>query len=413
MRTPILAAAMALAASVAAGQSPAGTPGMPDMEELAERVVADAAGVREGDIVLLEGHRRDAEFLESLALRARAAGAFPLLSYTSDRLERGKVDSTPERLDSRLSTLDVRLASMADAVITIDATDDPGLLNHVPAARLAERAKADAAIEDLYRRARVRRVRIGGGLYPTAAAANQYTLTQDELSGVFWGAVAAEGRDLRATGAMVKWALSRGAEARITNPNGTDIKFRIKGRPVIVSDGAITPQEAARGELEVWLPAGEVLVTPVPGSAEGRVVVDLMTHRGVEVTALNVQVRGGKVSSISARIGGDAVRRVYDASGPGKEQLSYLSIGINPRVRLPEGVKPGAPSPLGMLTLGLGNNARAGGENTGPFALALCLPGSTLLVDGRPLVESGRLVMPADPEDPGEPAVPDDPPRSP
>lgn len=413
MRTPILAAALGWAATIAAGQSPAGTPGTPDMEELADRVVVNAAGVREGDIVLLQGHRRDAEFMESLALRARAAGAFPLLSYTSDRLERGKFDSTPERLDSRLSALDVRLASMVDAVIAIDATDDPGLLNHVPASRLAERAKADAAIEDLYRRGRVRRVRVGGGLYPTAAAANQYTLTQDELSGVFWGAVAADGRDLRATGEMVRWALSQGEEARITNPNGTDLKFRIQGRPVIVSDGTITPEEAARGELEVWLPAGEVLLTPVPGSAEGRVVVDLMTHRGVEVTALNVQVRGGKVASISARIGGDAVRRVYDASGPGKEQLSYLSVGINRRVRLPAGVKAGAPSPLGMLTLGLGNNTRAGGENTGPFALALSLPGSTLLVDGKPLVEGGRLVMPASPEDPAGPGRPDESPRTP
>ena len=403
MRTPVtLSAALLLgfAAAARAQQPPAST-----LDAVATRIVNASARVAQGDIVLIRGNTKDQDLLERLAVKVRARGAFPIVSCSTDALTRAMFDDVPAELDSQLNAADVRLATMVNAVIIIDRVDNPSLLNHVPPARLAARARADAAAWELLRRARVRTVVLGGGLFPTAATANQYALTQDELARMFWDAALAQPAGLDATGQVVRQSLA-GKEARITNPNGTDIRFRIEGRRAWVNDGEL--EEPAPGQpappLHVTLPAGDVSIVPVPGTAEGRVVADTLTYRGREITGLTLVFKAGRVTSMNAKTGIEALRQLYDAAGPGKEQLAYLQIGVNGLVRLPAGVKINAPMPAGMITLGIGNNLNAGGENASPFAAAVFLPGCTLKVDDQAVVDAGRLVMPTSPdEDPESP----------
>jgi hypothetical protein len=47
--------------------------------------------------------------------------------------------------------------------------------------------------------------------------------------------------------------------------------------------------------------------------------------------------------------------------------------------------------PAGMVTVGIGNNLYAGGNNKNSFGDAFHLPGSTLTIDGKILVEKGIL----------------------
>ena len=45
----------------------------------------------------------------------------------------------------------------------------------------------------------------------------------------------------------------------------------------------------------------------------------------------------------------------------------------------------------GMVTIGTGNNVWAGGENNSTYFLACFLPGCNLEVDGKLIVENGKL----------------------
>ncbi len=47
--------------------------------------------------------------------------------------------------------------------------------------------------------------------------------------------------------------------------------------------------------------------------------------------------------------------------------------------------------PAGVLTLGFGNNLWAGGANKEPYGMHVHLQGTTILLDGKPLVENGAL----------------------
>ena len=163
--------------------------------------------------------------------------------------------------------------------------------------------------------------------------------------------------------------------------------MEIEGRPIVVSDGVISADAMKTGGAACWagLPAGEVMLTPIPGTAEGKVVIDR------DIQGLTLTFKGGKLTSMTAKSGLEREKALYDAAGPGKESLGSVDIGMNPNVHLVPGSRMVAWMAAGVVTLWMGNNTSAGGENNVNYAMPYFLPGSTVEVDGKPLVEKGVL----------------------
>lgn len=387
--TLILGAAVVTAVA----QSPAKESTAPDFAGLARKVVTQSAGIHEGDIVLISGGVRDVNLLESIAVEVRKVGAFPLVELVSERMSRRFYDEVPEKYDSQALELARKLADVVTATISVDFVENQDFLAGVPPARIAARAKANETLGKLFLDRNIRQVSLGNGLYPTAQTARQFGITREQLSTLFWNGVNVDYGRLHANAEEVKRVLESGKEVHITNPNGTDLKVRIEGRPVSVSDGVI-PAEKTRGggpSNQVWLPAGEVYLAPVPGTAEGKIVADDDFFQGKPVRGMTMTVRGGKVTSMTAKSGLEPVKAFYDASGPGKEDLSNLDFGVNPSVQAPAGGRISTFTPAGMVTVGTGNNVWAGGNNTSSFAWVGYLSNSTVKVDGKLIVENGKL----------------------
>lgn len=376
--------------SIAAGA------GMPvDHEALAHKLVAQCTGVHENDTVLINGGAHDLELLEDIALNVRKLGAFPLLTIGSDRMTKRMVDDVPSRYDSQSPALDLKLAGMADALISVDFGEAEGLLAHVPAERMATRAKAGQPVGELFLKRGVRQVNLGNGLHPTAALAKRFGVPQEELARIFWDGVNVDYAKLQSTGEAVKAALASGKEVHITNPNGTDLKVRVEGRQIFVSDGVISAEEMKKGgaACQTWLPAGEVYLAAVPGTGEGKVVVDRQFFQGKDIEGLTLTFKAGKLTSMTAKSGLDPLKALYDASGAGKDVFGVIDLGINPNVHLVPGSRMQAWMPAGMVTVGFGGNDWAGGENSVPFGLFSFMPGSTVTIDGKTIVENGALKM--------------------
>ncbi len=53
-----------------------------------------------------------------------------------------------------------------------------------------------------------------------------------------------------------------------------------------------------------------------------------------------------------------------------------------------------SPVAAGMVTLGIGRNTWAGGDNNVSFGIPLYLPGSTLAADGNKIIVDGKLALP-------------------
>ena len=366
-----------------------------DLEQLAQRLVTQSAAVKEGEIVFISGQPHDAELLENIAVEVRKAGAFPLVEYNSDRLSKRMFFDVPEKYDSQTNTLGAKLAEVIDVTISIGNGLTQDLFEGADPKRMAARGKAGEAIGQAFMKNNVRTVDIGNNLYPTPWRAERYGMSEDELSKTFWTGVNLDYSELQTRGEQVKAALAAGNELHITNPNGTDLKLRIQGRPVLVSDGIISAEDLKQGgaAVAVYLPAGEVYTTPVPGTAEGKVVHTRDFFRGKPIDNLTLTFSGGKLTAMTGSGPGYAdYKAEYDAvSDPRKDLFGYVDFGINPNVTLPAGSTVGNWVPAGTVTVGTGTNTWAGGDNSVPYGATIYLPGSTVMLDGKAIVENGVL----------------------
>lgn len=367
-----------------------------DLEQLAERLVRQSAGVKEGDIVLVSGGAESMELLEDIAVQVRKAGAFPLVTVGSDRMAKRMYTDVPEKYDSQADRLDLKLAEVVNAVIAVDRNTDEKLFADADPKRIAARARANEGTEEAYFKHNVRMVEVGNGLYPQEWLAPRYGMTAEELAKTFWGGVNIDYTDLQARGAQVSAALAAGSELHITSPAGTDLKVKVQGRPYGVSDGIITAEDVKKGpaNLSVYLPAGEVYTTPVPGTAEGKIVSKKEYFRGEEIDDLTLTFSAGKLTSINGSGPGFAkMKAIYDAAGEGKDIFAFVDFGINPNVKLPANSQLATWVPAGTVTLGVGNNVWAGGDNKTSYSYGVSLAGTTVTLDGKPVVEAGQLKL--------------------
>ncbi len=299
----------------------------PDLRAIAHQLIAGVM-LQEGQSVFITGSLRDAGLMEDLAIEARKVGAQPLLAIWSERLVRRSYDEVPAKYDDQDPKLDLAVAKLFDAQIAIDFGESEGLLAGVPEGRIAARAKAFAP-----------------------------------------------------------------GTAQLTHPNGTSLTFDVSGRTPTISSGALMQAQAAQGgaALLTWLPAGEFQLAAVPGSAEGKIVIDKALWRGKMIRGLTLVFSQGKLTSMTATSGLEPLKATYDAAGPGKERFGVIDIGLNPAVDFPLATGAIVWPQAGAVTVGIGNDVFSGGDNNTDFQFAAQLGGASVTVGGKPAVDKGRL----------------------
>ena len=367
-----------------------------DLEGVANRLVARVAGVQEGEVVFISGSVRDAELLENLRTSVRQVGAFPLVTLNSDRMFRQYYEKVPEKYDSQTPELELKLANLPAVAIVIDSNESDDIAAGISTTRRAAVGKAGQPVADLYLKRNVRSVEVGNGIYPTGFRAKRFGMSEDDLAKTFWEAVSADYSAIQETGDNIRTALAAGKEVHITNPNGTDLKVKIEGRSFFVSDGVISADDIKKGgpAVAVYLPAGEVYCAPVPNTANGKVVQTLTYYNGKEVNDLTLTFVDGKVTAMTGAGPGFAeLKADYDAREAGKELFAFVDFGINPNLKIWPTSKIGNWVQSGMVTVGIGSNAWAGGDNKISYGLTSHLPGCTVSLDGKTIIENGALKL--------------------
>ena len=362
-----------------------------DYEGLAQKIVNQCAAVKENDIVLIYGGVKNMELLEDIAANVMKNGGYPLISVWSDRLTKRYLAEVPAKYDTRSPKLDMDLYGFVNVIISVSYSESEDLLSDIDPQRLATIRNASLPAQELYFKRNIRGVNLGNGLYPTAALAKEFGISIDELTEIYWNGVNVDYTWLEATGREVSKMFAAGKEVQITNANGTDLKVGIVNRKVLVSNGIMSPEDLAGGspERQKYLPAGEVFMSVVPGTAEGKVIVDHFFYNGKDIPGLTLIFKAGKLVSMTAQSGLEPLKALYDASAEGKEDFSIIDIGINPNVKQIPGTDFASYVSSGMVTIGQGNNLWSGGDNKCPFGITYFLPGSTLKIDGKVLIENG------------------------
>jgi leucyl aminopeptidase (aminopeptidase T) len=363
-----------------------------DFKSVAAKVVNQSAGVREGEIVLVNGSDEDLPLLEDIAIEVMKVGGHPLVSVNTREYNRRSYDEVPAKYDAQSAALSLKLVELANVSIATESGEGR-TIKGVPAERVAARGKAFAPVLSLAAKRNVRLVSLGNGLYPSEERAEQFGISREELGRLMYGGVDADYQQLQTTGEQMRKVLAGGKELRITNPSGTDLRVGIAGRQVIVNDGVISPEERKQGgpALSVWLPAGEVYLRPEPGTAKGVIVADQLYYQGDRIEGLRLELKGGKMVAMTAKSGLDPLRKYYELASPGKDAFTVVDIGINPGIKLPEGGAVNVWSRAGAVTVVVGSDLWAGGSNSSNFDIAPEIRNATVEVDGTALVKDGKL----------------------
>lgn len=177
----------------------------------------------------------------------------------------------------------------------------------------------------------------------------------------------------------------RGREVEVRTPAGTELIFSIAGRKPHTDTGIFQ----APGDFGN-LPAGEVFIAPVEGTAEGVVVVD-----GSMVDRKSGKVEISVKKGVAVEISGDhsqKIIRMLDEVGPKARNLAEFGIGTNPKARLIGNVLEDE-KVLGTCHIALGDNSTFGGRVRVGIHIDGILLKPTVKLDGKILMRNGQLKL--------------------
>jgi leucyl aminopeptidase (aminopeptidase T) len=177
---------------------------------------------------------------------------------------------------------------------------------------------------------------------------------------MFFTSMAVDWHALAERTARLATEVNRAVGLRLSTPNGTRLSFSMEGRRAEGDDGLLT----APGSFGN-LPAGEVYLAPLEGTAEGELVIEYAPTRRL-VSPLRMIVRGGEVVDI---VGDEPYRfwleEKFGASSLNRN-IAELGIGTNDRASRPDNVLE-AEKILGTVHVALGDNTGFGGTISTPF----------------------------------------------
>jgi leucyl aminopeptidase (aminopeptidase T) len=180
---------------------------------------------------------------------------------------------------------------------------------------------------------------------------------------------------------------SKAETVRVQTALGTDITFSISGMKGHV-DGGLYTRKGTWGNI----PAGEASVGPKEGTAEGGIVIDWsMSTIGRLIEPLHMIVEKGRAVDIKGEQS-DMLMERLKPFGHSAFTVAELGLGTNDCAQLC-GLTLEDEKFLGTAHLALGNNISFGGTTSVPIHLDGVLTRPSVIIDGSPIMELGRLVI--------------------
>jgi aminopeptidase len=176
--------------------------------------------------------------------------------------------------------------------------------------------------------------------------------------------------------------------ARVRTPAGTDLTMSLDGRGAV----ALTGRVGGPGTFAA-MPDGEAAISPVEGTTEGVLVIDhTMDNLGLLDRPVRMTVRSGRVVEILGGASAEQLRTLVAGSDANATNIAEFAIGTNDRARL-IGSMTEDKKYLGSVHVAIGDNHVIGGTITSELHLDGLLLRPTVELDGKRVVEDGRLLV--------------------
>jgi len=174
------------------------------------------------------------------------------------------------------------------------------------------------------------------------------------------GAMNVDWKTLATTTLALAKVVNTADSVRIKTPNGSSLSFSMRGRKAL-SDTGILSKRGAFGNL----PAGEVFLAPVEGSAQGRLVLEWGPTRQLS-SPVALTIQDGYVTDISGSDEYAEYLRAKLTERKDNANVAELGIGTNRSARRPDNILE-SEKIYGTIHIALGDNSSFGGTVKTPF----------------------------------------------
>ena len=180
--------------------------------------------------------------------------------------------------------------------------------------------------------------------------------------------------------------LNDSVKIKVTTTAGSDFSFSVNGRNWLPDTGIISKKGTCTN-----LPAGEVFVSPLEGSFNGKIVLDIFKHEGETYAARGslIEVKNGKVVSCS-----DKPSKVnsYFKNIKNADNIAEFGIGTNYKAKIIGNILQDE-KVLGTCHVAFGNNSSIGGKVYSKLHLDTVLQKPTIIVDDVVLMKGGKFLL--------------------
>jgi len=202
------------------------------------------------------------------------------------------------------------------------------------------------------------------------------------------GGLEANFEELKPVCKMVAEKFAKGNHIRLTTSAGTSLEIDISGRRGNALYGIVEPGEFSPA------PTVEANVSPVEGSANGRLVVNAsIPYLGIGVLTepIDVDVKDGFITRIKGGRQAERLRKDLERHGDQNAyNIAELGVGLNPECRMcglmleDEGV-------LSTCHIGIGTNITLGGNTKAPIHYDLLMWDPKIEVDAEVIIDGLRI----------------------
>ncbi|MFW5953088.1 MAG: aminopeptidase [Candidatus Natronoplasma sp.] len=361
-----------------------------DLEEIAEKIVNKCMRVEEDEVIMVGGGTHNFELVENIAVNIKKNGAFPVIRASTERLAKKMTQEVDKEILEKTPEYMIRWLDDVDGRIGLDHQKDPRILQQLPEEKIGAQRKARKPLQDKMTEEKIRWTGMG---YPTEEKAEMYGIDFEEFWNMFWKAMDVDYEGLMERGQKIAEQLEEGDKVHITSDKGTDLKFSIGDRHIIVDDGIISEEDIEDGFVGNNLPCGEVFCAPIEDSANGKAYFDVAFYRGNEIRGIEATFEDGKLVEANAEKNEELFHEVIENAQGDKKRIDEFGIGINPEVHQAIGYTITDEKIMGSIRIALGENKMFGGENDSSLHWDLVMLDPSFEVNGNKVMDDGEHLV--------------------
>ncbi len=358
---------------------------------LARQIIRDALRVRDRELVWVHTWNHSIDLAHEIVEQAQLHGAAVVLSLANESSINHVLKNAPLEAATTSPRHWLTGISKADVLVFLDGPEDPAMFKPIDKGKvLAAIGQQTQALGIAFsNRVRTLFVRTTG---LTEKAAKTYGIDYSKWLQESNRCLSANQAEILDLGRRISILLNKNREIHLSSSEGTDLRFRTRGSP-LVDDGVIDQEDIRSRNVLAQLPAGTVAVPVDESSAEGSIIFNWpKAYLGDIIQNLRLDFKKGQITNIRALKGESTIERALRAGIGTKDRLTSLIFGINSNATTSFGQSTDALIP-GTLTLGIGDNSFLGGRSQSNFSYQHTLNDAIVSIGPTAVIMDGKLTL--------------------